>query len=70
MWARFVSRTITSFVKYIYGIYRNKPDTRGQASNGIQEHYADRWVSEPVSQSVSDQTEGRCMYKLPFNFQA
>ena len=28
----------------------NKPGTGVQASNGIHEHYADRWVSESVSE--------------------
>ena len=33
--------------------YTNKSGTRGQASKGIPEHYADRSVSETVSQLVN-----------------
>ena len=39
-------------------IWKNRPGTRGQASNGIQEHYADQRMGEWVS---------RPAYKLPFN---
>ena len=39
---------------------KNKPGTREQASNGIQEHYADKWVwSETVCEWVD--TEDRCI---------
>ena len=34
---------MTKYLKYPRNT--NKPGTRGQASNGKQEHYADRWVS-------------------------
>ena len=43
-------------------IFTNKPGTRGQASNGIQEHYADKWVSECVMQWV----DRGCINKLPY----
>ena len=31
---------------------KNKPRTRGHASNGIQEHYADIWMSEWVDRGL------------------
>ena len=34
--------------------WRNKLGIWGQASNGIQQHYADRWVSESVSRPRVD----------------
>ena len=41
-----VAHNFFNILIYNYLISENKPGTWGQASNGIQEHYADRFVSE------------------------
>ena len=45
---------------------KNKPGTLGQASNGIQEHYADKWTDRGMEQEYMQKVLLHLKHKTGF----